>query len=139
VQPLFYISGLIGTVLVSLVAGASVVCTPGFDASQFFPWLADFHPTWYTAVPAVHQAILARAAMHHEIITRYPLRFIRSGSAVLPPQVRAGLEEAFNVPVIETYGMTEVPGQITGNPLPPRERKTGSVGVAVGLKVAVMN
>ena len=71
------------------MAGASVVCTPGFSAPTFFAWLAEFRPTWYTAVPTIHQAILAHAALHREIIARCPLRFIRSASAPLPPQVLA--------------------------------------------------
>ena len=64
VMPLFHTHGLIGTMLASLMAGASVVCTPGFDAATFFAWMEEFRPTWYTAVPAIHQAILAHAALH---------------------------------------------------------------------------
>lgn len=139
VMPLFHIHGLIGAVLSSLVAGASVVCTPGFYAPQFFAWLEAFRPTWYTAVPAMHQAILARAALNHDLITRCPLRFIRSSSSPLAPQVMAELECVFNTPVLEAYGMTEAAHQIASNPLPPHQRKAGSVGVAAGPEVAVMN
>ncbi len=67
------------------------------------------------------------------------LRFIRSSSASLPPQVMAALEEAFGAPVIESYGMTEASHQMTSNPLPPRARKPGSVGVAAGPEVAIMS
>ncbi len=137
VLPLFHSHGLISTMLASLLAGASVLCTPGFDASRFFAWMAEFHPTWYSAVPAIHQAVLARAALNRDIIARCPLRFIRSSSAALAPQVLADLERAFDAPVIEIYGMTEA-STITCNPLPPRRRKPGSVGVAVGSEVAIM-
>ena len=61
VMPLFHIHGLVGAVLSSIMAGSEVVCTSGFDLEQFFPWLAGFRPTWYTAVPTMHQAILKRA------------------------------------------------------------------------------
>jgi acyl-CoA synthetase (AMP-forming)/AMP-acid ligase II len=138
VMPLFHGHGLIATTLASLTAGASVVCPPGFDASRFFPWMAEFRPTWYSAVPTIHQAILGHAVEHREIIARCPLRFIRSSSAALPPQVLAELEQVFHAPVIEAYGMTEVPS-IACNPLPPRRRKTGSVGVATGPQVAIMD
>ncbi|HSF31479.1 MAG TPA: condensation domain-containing protein [Candidatus Tectomicrobia bacterium] len=137
VLPLYHSHGLISTMLASLLVGASVVCTPGFDASRFFAWMAEFHPTWYSAVPAIHQAILARAALNREIIARCPLRFIRSSSAALAPQLLTELETAFDAPVIEIYGMTEA-STITCNPLPPRRRKSGSVGVAVGSAVAIM-
>jgi amino acid adenylation domain-containing protein len=139
VMPLFHIHGLISVVLSSVLAGASVVYPPGFDPSQFFSWLAAFAPTWYTAAPSLHQAILAEAASHHGIIAPCPLRFIRSAAAPLPPPVLAALERAFNVPVIEAYGMTEAAAQITSNPLPPRERKVGSVGIAVGVDIGIID
>ena len=132
VMPLFHIHGLIGALVSSLTAGGSIVCTPGFYAPRFFEWIEEFHPTWYTAVPTMHQAILARSPSNREVIERCPLRFIRSCSSALPPQVMAELEGAFNVPVIEAYGMTEASHQVASNPLPPRERKAGSVGIAAG-------
>ena len=138
VMPLFHGHGLIATLLASLTAGASVVCTPGFDSSRFFAWMTEFRPTWYSAVPTIHQAILGRAALNREAIASCPLRLIRSSSAALPPQVLTELERVFQAPVIEAYGMTEVPS-IACNPLPPRPRKTGSVGVATGPEVAIMD
>jgi acyl-CoA synthetase (AMP-forming)/AMP-acid ligase II/acyl carrier protein len=139
VMPLFHIHGLVAAVLSTLASGASVVCTPGFDVSEFFGWLHTFRPTWYTAVPTMHQAILHHAAGHQDIIARCPLRFIRSCSAPLPPKVMAELESVFKVPAIESYGMTEAAHQMTSNPLPPRQRKPGSVGLATGPEVAIMD
>ncbi|MBL8199444.1 MAG: AMP-binding protein [Chromatiales bacterium] len=139
VMPLFHIHGLIAALLSSLHAGASVSCTPGFNALQFFAWLRDVRPTWYTAVPTMHQAILARAGRNREVITAAPLRFIRSSSASLPPRVMTELEATFGCPLIEAYGMTEAAHQMTSNPLPPRGRFPGSVGVAAGPDVGVMD
>jgi acyl-CoA synthetase (AMP-forming)/AMP-acid ligase II len=139
VMPLFHIHGLIGAVLASVAAGASVVATPGFDAMKFFAWLDEFQPTWYTAVPTMHQVILARAARNQEIVQRSHLRLIRSSSAALPPQVMAELERVFRAPVIESYGMTEASHQMASNPLPPRDRKPGSVGVAAGPAIAILD
>jgi acyl-CoA synthetase (AMP-forming)/AMP-acid ligase II/acyl carrier protein len=138
-MPLFHIHGLVGVLLSSLSAGASVVCTPGFYAPKFFDWLESFRPTWYSAVPTMHQGILARALANREIVAHCPLRLIRSSSAPLPPQVMTELESVFNVPVIESYGMTEAAHQMTSNPLPPRQRKPGSVGIAAGPEVAIMD
>jgi acyl-CoA synthetase (AMP-forming)/AMP-acid ligase II len=86
----------------------------------------------------VHQAILASAARYWETIASCPLRFIRSASAPLPRHVLAKLEMVFKGPVIEAYGMTETSGPITSNPLSPRARKPGSVGVAAGAEVSIM-
>lgn len=139
VMPLFHIHGLIGAVVASLTAGAGVVCTPGFDADRFFEWMDTLAVTWYTAAPTIHQAILARASANREIIARQALRFIRSSSAPLPQRVLAELEDAFSTRVIESYGMTEASHQITSNPLAPLRRKPGSVGVAAGPDVAIMD
>ncbi len=138
IMPLFHIHGLIGSVLSTLCAGGSVYCTPGFNALKFFAWMDEAKPTWYTAVPTMHQAILARAANNREIIARHPLRFIRSSSSSLPPQVLAELEQVFNAPVLESYGMTEASHQMTSNPLPPRPHKPGTVGIAAGPEVGIM-
>ena len=139
VMPLFHIHGLIGGLLSVLAAGASVVCTPGFDALTFFEWVQEFRPTWYTAVPTMHQAILEQAEEHKKIIKQNPFRFIRSCSASLPSKVMARLEDQFGVPVVESYGMTEASHQMTSNPLPPSKRKPGSVGIAAGPEVSIMD
>ena len=138
VMPLFHIHGLIAALLASLAAGGSVVCTPGFNAPTIFDWLQSFEPTWYTAVPTMHQAILARAKMRQGSV-RKGLRFIRSCSAALPPGVMMDLEGLFQAPVIEAYGMTEASHQMASNPLPPLPRKPGSVGLAAGSDVAIMD
>ncbi len=137
VMPLFHIHGLIAAVTSSLSAGASIYCTPGFNALRFFHWLEDAAPTWYTAVPTMHQAILPRAQRNPEVLAKSRLRLIRSSSASLPPQVMLALEETFGAPVIESYGMTEATHQMTSNPLPPAARKPGSVGIAAGPLVRI--
>jgi len=139
VMPLFHVHGLIGALLSSLSAGASVVCAPGFLAPRFFDWVDEFSPTWFTAVPSMLQAILTRGAGNREVIERRPLRFVRSCSAALAPQLMKELEETLHAPVIEAYGMTEAAHQMASNPLPPAARKPGSVGRATGPEVAVMS
>ncbi|WP_257462766.1 acyl--CoA ligase [Archangium lipolyticum] len=139
IMPLFHIHGLIAAVLSSLAAGGAVVCTPGFNALKFFSWFEEVRPSWYTAVPTMHQAILGRAERNSGIIQSGRLRLIRSSSASLPPQVMEELERVFQVPVIESYGMTEAAHQMASNPLPPRPRYTGCVGLAAGPEVGIMD
>ena len=139
VMPLFHIHGLVAAILASLGAGGSTYCTPGFNALKFFAWVADAGPSWYTAVPTMHQAVLQRAARSRTVIDQHPLRFIRSCSAPLPVPVMHDLEETFGAPVVEAYAMTEAAHQMTCNPLPPGRRKPGSVGIAAGPEVAVMD
>jgi acyl-CoA synthetase (AMP-forming)/AMP-acid ligase II len=136
VMPLFHIHGIMAGLLAPLSAGASVVCTPGFDAFKFHRWIDDLQPTYYTAVPTMHQMVLARAPKDPRATT---LRFVRSSSASLPAPVLERLTELFNVPVVEAYGMTEASHQMTCNPLPPGAQKVGSVGQATGIEVAILD
>ena len=147
VMPLFHVHGLIGALLSSVAAGGSVVCSPGFFAPKFFAWVDEFQPTWYTAVPTMHQAIVSQAVSQavsqtvqdREIARRARLRFVRSSSSALPPRIMTHLEDVFRAPVVEAYGMTEAAHQMASNPLPPGARKPGSVGIAAGSEIAVMD
>ena len=138
IMPLFHIHGLIAGMLAPLSAGSYITCTPGFNALRFFGWMDASAPTWYTAVPTMHQAILTRAAHTREVIERHRLRFLRSSSASMPTKVISELEAVFQAPLIESYGMTEAAHQMCSNPLPPGQRKPGSVGIAAGPEVAIM-
>ena len=137
IMPLFHIHGLIGAVLSSLVSGGSVICSPGFQAEEFLGWLRDLAPSWYTAVPTMHQAIVNLAKQSQQIPHR--LRFIRSSSSALAPSLMGEIEHAFGVPMIEAYGMTEASHQMAANPLPPGTRKPGSVGLPAGPEIAILN
>ena len=138
VMPLFHSTGLVGVTLASMLSGAGVVCPPGFYAPKFVDWFEEFRPTWYTAVPSIHQAILLRAAEEKERVSQNRLRFIRSSSAPLPRTMLDELENTFNAPVIESYGLTEC-GMIACNPLPRGQRKVGSVGVPTLVDLTVMD
>jgi acyl-CoA synthetase (AMP-forming)/AMP-acid ligase II len=138
IMPLFHIHGLIAGVLAPLSAGSQVFCTPGFNALKFFTWMDEAKPTWYTAVPTMHQAIVGRAKGNADVIARNPLRFLRSSSSSMPPQVIKELEEIFKAPLIEAYGMTEATHQMASNPLPPLVRKPGTVGLPAGPEVQIM-
>ena len=138
VMPLFHIHGLIAGLSAPFSRGGAVFCTSGFNTLKFFAEMEEAKPTWYTAVPTMHQAILTRAGRHKEIIARHPLRFVRSSSSSLPPTVIGELEAAFKCPVIEAYGMTEATHQMASNPL-NGTRKPGSVGVPAGPEIAIMD
>jgi acyl-CoA synthetase (AMP-forming)/AMP-acid ligase II/aryl carrier-like protein len=139
VMPLFHVHGLVGAVLASLSAGASVVCLPGFDATGFFDAVARFQPTWYTAVPTLHHAVVEHGASYRLKAPAHRFRFIRSCSASLPARTLEALESLTGAPVIEAYGMTEMSHQLASNPLPPGVRKAGTVGVAVGAEIAIVD
>jgi amino acid adenylation domain-containing protein len=135
--PLFHAHGLISGLLTALAAGSSVVCTSGFDALSFFGCMKELAPTWYTAVPTIHRALLSAAEQDPQRAQFPSLRVIRSASSSLAPTNLEGLEAMFGVPVLETYGMTEAASQIAANPF--ERRKMGSVGRAAGPEIAIMD
>jgi acyl-CoA synthetase (AMP-forming)/AMP-acid ligase II len=139
VMPLFHIHGLIAGVLAPMAVGSQIFCTSGFNALKFFAWMKECKPTWYTAVPTMHQSILSRAAGNLEVIADNSLRFIRSSSSSMPTQVITELESVFTAPLIESYGMTEAAHQMTSNPLPPAKRIPGSVGISAGPEIGIMD
>lgn len=137
VMPLFHGHGLIGAALSTLASGGTVIVPPRFSASAFWASFLEHRATWFTAVPTIHQVLLARADSD-----RAPSsgpRFIRSCSAPLAPVVLANLEKRFGAPVIEAYGMTESAHQAASNPLPPRAHKPGTVGFGTGVEIAIID
>ena len=138
-MPLFHVHGLVAGVLSALYAGGAAWCAPRFDALRLFRWLDAAEPTWVTAVPTMYRALLARAGRNRRTVERHRLRLLRSSSAAMPPGLLTRLEEAFGVPVLESYGMTEAAQQICANPPPPGRRKPGSVGPAAGPEVRILD
>jgi len=138
VMPLFHVHGLIGATLSSLYAGAKIVLPTRFSAGSFWPAVKNHGVTWYSAVPTIHQVLLARAETDGAPV-RSGFRFIRSCSAALAPATLAQLESRFQAPVLEAYAMTEASHQMTSNPLPPAVHKPGSVGTGANVDVAIMN
>jgi acyl-CoA synthetase (AMP-forming)/AMP-acid ligase II len=138
VMPLFHVHGLIGATLSSLYAGATIVLPARFSAGSFWPAVKSHRVTWYSAVPTIHQVLLARADSDGAPV-RSGFRFIRSCSAALAPTTLAQLESRFHAPVLEAYAMTEASHQMTSNPLPPGIHKPGSVGRGTNVDVAMMD
>jgi len=142
VMPLFHVHGLVASTMATLATGGTVIVPAKFNPLSFWRVARDHGMTWYSAVPALHQLLLARAA--DPTSGRRPpgtekLRFIRSCSAALPPRVMQALEAAFGAPVLEAYGMTEAAHQMTTNPLPPAPHKPGSVGKGANVRVSIMD
>jgi acyl-CoA synthetase (AMP-forming)/AMP-acid ligase II len=137
VLPLFHVHGLVGSTLAALLSGGTVVVPDRFNPLSFWRTVRDTGTTWYSAVPTIHNLLLSRAGSE-----RPPgaegLRFIRSSSSSLSPEMMEKMERVFGAPVLESYGMTETSHQIAANPLPPAARKPGSVGPGTGVRIGIM-
>jgi acyl-CoA synthetase (AMP-forming)/AMP-acid ligase II len=138
VLPLYHINGLCVTILGPLVSGGSVVVPPKFSVSSFWPTIRDQECTWFSVVPTQISYLLHDVENSSSNPADIPgLRFGRSASAPLSPDVHEAFETKFKLPIIETMGLTETAAQILSNPLPPGTRKIGSPGVPVGNEVMI--
>src|SRR5262249_21088885 len=115
VMPLFHVHGLVASTLSTLKTGGTVVVVPKFNPLTFWATVKEHRATWYSAVPTIHQVLLARSKPGARPQGAEYLRFIRSCSAPLAPQTMADMEERFGLPVVEAYGMTEAAHQMASN------------------------
>ncbi|KAF2467127.1 acetyl-CoA synthetase-like protein [Lindgomyces ingoldianus] len=135
VMPLFHVHGLLAGFLAPLASGGSVIVPLKFSASEFWGDFIEHKANWFTAVPTIHVILLKNPPPN----PKPRIRFIRSCSSPLSPKVFHELEKAFNAPVLEAYAMTEAAHQMTSNPLPPRKRIPGSVGIGQGVEIKILD
>lgn len=136
-MPLYHVQGLVGSVTASLVAHGSIVCTPGFEARRVPEWVREWGATWFSATPTMYQEILRSGAGGLAELGSAGLRFTRVGSSALPQTQRSQIEDAFLLPVVESYGMTEA-HQIASTPLDRRRHRAGAVGPPTGSAIAIL-
>ncbi len=143
VLPVYHINGAMVTVCAPLVSGGSVVMPNRFSAGAFWPLAAQYRCTWSSVVPTIINYLLDRARREPFAFGVEPklknFRFGRSASAPLPIAVLQQWERVFQVPMIETLGLTETAGTVATNPMPPALRKPGSVGRACGNEIKIIN
>ena len=138
VLPLYHINAVCVSLMGSLVSGSSIVVPPKFSVSTFWDTIRTYHCSWFSVVPTQISYLLQNADNDGGDATGcHQLRFGRSASAPLSPDMHAAFEKRFEIPVIETMGLTETAAQILSNPLPPGKRKIGSPGIGFGNDVII--
>jgi acyl-CoA synthetase (AMP-forming)/AMP-acid ligase II len=137
-MPLFHVHGLVASTLSTLLSGGTVVAPARFNPLSFWRIVREHRATWYSAVPTIHHLILARSGGSEKSAGAESLRFVRSCSAALPVEMAGKIEALTGVPVLEAYGMTEASHQMSSNPLPPEQRKFGTVGPGTGIEIGIM-
>ena len=136
-MPLFHVHGLIASTLAPLAAGGSVIVPRRVGPARFWSQLAEHNATWYSASPTLHQMVLERAP--HKRPDGVRVRFTRSCSSALAPDLAARAESYLDAPLLEAYGMTEASHEMSANPLPPGRRVPGSVGVPTGAAIQIVD
>ncbi len=122
----YYSHGLKVTVFTPLLTGGSIA-VPANSAIALDEWLDVLRPTWYSASPTLHTAVLDKAKSLEDAQAAHTLRFVLSGGAPLPKEVQDGLQRILGVPVLEHYGSSEA-AQIATNLPPPGPNRPGTCG-----------
>ena len=136
VMPLFHVHGLVASTFASLSAGGTVVSPRRLAPQRFWRQARETGTTWLSAGPTLHQMLLDKIDDDGAPGT---LRFVRSCSSALSPELLHRAESSYGVPMLESYGMTEASHQMAANPLPPGERVPGSVGVPAGTEIGIVD
>lgn len=137
-MPLFHSHGINPGLGLCLYSGGSAVFLRPFDIATFERYILTLDPTWYTGAYTFQHQIHAHAERLKGAVARSKLRFARSGSGPLDGKIAGDLERMFNLPVIQSYASTET-GVVAINPRPPRQRKTGSVGLPLDARTCVVD
>jgi len=136
--PMYFGHGLRSGLVNGLLAGRSTVCLPEADIEAFFASIEEFRPTFFTAGFSLFRGILRRAPEFRAAVAQNRFRFMRSGSGRLDPDDADRLEQLFGAPMLTGLSSTET-SRISHDPLPPRRRKRGSVGLPVVNEVALLD
>jgi acyl-CoA synthetase (AMP-forming)/AMP-acid ligase II len=134
-MPLFHVHGLVASTIAALLAGGTAVVPRRLAPGRFWRHLAEHGLTWFSAGPTIHHMLLERASPPE----RSRLRFARSCSSALSVELLRRCEELYGAPMLEAYGMTEASHELAANPLPPGERRPGTVGVPTGAEIRIVD
>ncbi|HEX2825505.1 MAG TPA: AMP-binding protein [Burkholderiales bacterium] len=130
--PLYHINGQIVTAVAPLVHGGSVVMPHRFSVGHYWELVAAHACTWINVVPTIIAYLLNAPAPRERGLDVSRVKFCRSASAPLPPELHRAFETKFGIGIIETFGMTETNAPCFTNPYDADKRKVGSPGQAYG-------
>jgi acyl-CoA synthetase (AMP-forming)/AMP-acid ligase II len=134
VLPFFHVNAPVVSLCASLLAGSALVIARRFSRRQFWSWIERYQVTWASIVPTIVAMLLDT---EKPAFLPGSLRFLRTGSAALPPANLLAFEKRFGIPLIETYGLSEAASQVAANPLPPGAHKPGSAGRPTGVALRI--
>jgi long-chain acyl-CoA synthetase len=129
VLPLFHVSAQIISTMAPLYAGGSIVLTEKFSASNFWRIIEKYKVNIANVVPTILFDLLNRKDhLDYDISS---LNKILCGAAPLPIEIMKEFEKRFNIPVVETYGLTEGTCCSCANTV--EKKKPGSVGIPLDI------
>ncbi|PKN65242.1 MAG: long-chain fatty acid--CoA ligase [Deltaproteobacteria bacterium HGW-Deltaproteobacteria-15] len=137
--PLYHINGEVVTAVSPLISGGSVVMPHKFSTSNFWELISEHGCTWFSVVPTIISYLINSTDLKEKNVRVQQVRFGRSASSALPPELHKAFEEKFGISIVETMGLTETAAPVLSNPIDPAKRKYGSPGQAVGNKAKIVD
>jgi oxalate---CoA ligase len=128
VSPIHYSHGITTTVLPPLLTGGSIALPANPSLVDLSEWFGTLAPTWYSAGPTLHLAVLEKARAWPDARSLHSLRFISSAGAAIAEELRENMESVLGIPVLEHYGSSET-AQLAANAPPPGRSKPGTCGI----------
>ena len=136
VLPLYHINAEMVSIASALVSNSCVVIVSKFSVTNFWHIIEKYKCTWFSVVPTIINYLL-NDNFDASSLNLKNLRFGRSASAPLSPEVHKKFEQVFNIKIIETMGLTETSAQILSNPMD--KCKHGSAGIPYGNEVKIID
>ena len=130
--PLYHINGQIVTAVAPIVHGGSVVMPHRFSVTNYWKTVVQQRCTWINVVPTIIAYLLNAPEPRALGLDISGIKFCRSASAPLPPELHRAFEDKFGISIIETFGMTETNAPCFTNPYERAKRKIGSAGQPYG-------
>jgi long-chain acyl-CoA synthetase len=135
--PLFHAFAAMVFLLLPVSAGSRIQLIERFLPAHTLQMLEDSGATLFGGVPSMFGLMLQVPAESRPKLNA--LRIAVSGGAPLPPEVWAAFEQAFQVSLVEGYGLTEASPVVSVNP-PYGKRKPGSIGLPLpGIDVKIVD
>ncbi len=133
--PFFHVNAPVVSLMTSILSGSTLIIAPKYSTSHFWKWVKKYKPTWISLVPTMIAMLLTTP--RPSFLDHSSLRFIRTASEPLSVENLKRFENKFNIPVIETYGLSEAASTVAANPVPPEMHKPGSVGLPLGVSINI--
>ncbi len=131
VLPLFHIYALNAILGTYLAKGATMHLQPEPDGEQMLTALTERNVTTMAGVPAMYTMMWREYRENPEKYDLSALRYVNCAAAPLADEVRRTIEEAWNVPMIEGWGMTETAPAGTVEPAHGVRKPAGCIGPAL--------
>jgi long-chain acyl-CoA synthetase len=130
--PLFHSTGQTGQMNAGIAGGWTLVLLPRFEPAAVLRAFEEERVSCWIGVPTMYWALLQYARQHQIDVSRTAasLRCCVSGGAPMPLAVMQDFERAFNVRVLEGYGLSETSPVACFNQL-YRPSKPGTVGLPI--------